>query len=494
MIDIKVKIHDKFSFEFKTSFIATRKSKMSDTNEFSINMWMFVPNSLDINRSTYSKDQFYRDTKSNVRLITPVYSLKDIYNGDQCPLSRLRASIEELKANPEDQNSSANYAYQVRMFSSIFKSASRDRAYFITDRENDDEIAELIAEYISEISDILLHYRKLSEIMDEKMTKDNLQYFSFGDDFIGNIAEQNAYRIMRRLSGRPVYESIKNQLLELVKKEDSYKNKKGYSQLDPKDPTNNYLVVMRRGILKKFIESDLYLNTKSLKDGALAQQFYYGIAAGVSMVFATVVAFTAQQRYGNFTVPLFFALVVSYIFKDRIKDLMRYYFSTQLGKKYFDNKRELEIQKQKIGWSKEAFDFVSEEKIPEKVMNIRKRSPLVEAESKIYNEQIILYKKLVQLSSTHISQYKGYRFVGINDITRFNLTNFIQKMDNPFVPLCMPDEKNGYILSPSEKVYALHIVLRCQGHSKLYYRKFRLLFNREGIKDITEINSTPDLS
>ena len=118
---------------------------------------------------------------------------------------------------------------------------------------------------------------------------------------------------------------------------------------------------------------------------------------------------------------------------------------------------------------------------------MRKRSPLVEAENQIYNEQIILYKKLVNLESSKISNYKGYQFIGINDITRFNITHYILKMDNPKVPIYLPDEQDGYIRFSSEKVYALHFILRCEGHENLYYRKFRLLFNREGIKEITEL-------
>ncbi len=489
MIDIKVKIHDKFSFEFKISFIATRKTKDDDKNEFSINTWLFVPNSLDINRSTYSKDRFYRDVKSNIRLITPVYSLKEIYMGDDCPVTRLKTAFYALSENPQEAQISEDYTYQIKMFASIFKSASRDRVYYIIEEQDELKIPALVDEYISDVTSIIRHYRELWVIVNnQRVSEDDKQYFTFGDDFLGNIIEQHSFRLMRLLENRLVYKKVKPVLYDFIEAENIYKSKKGYSMLDTTDATNNYLVVMRRGILKKFIESDLYLNTKRIKDGAFAEQFYYGIAAGISMIFATVVAFTAQLHYGNFTIPLFFALVISYIFKDRIKDLMRYYFSTQLGKKYFDNKRELEIQNQKIGWTKESFDFVSESKTPDEIMNMRKRSPLVEAESKIYNEQIILYRKLVQLSSTEISEHKGYKFIGINDITRFNLTHFVQKMDNPFVPLYMPDKEDGYILYTSEKVYSLHIILRCQSSENLYYRKFRLLFNREGIKEIREIN------
>ena len=70
MIDIKTKIHDKFSIEFKIGF--SGRSKLRENN-FSINSWIFIPNGLDINSSTYSNEQFYKDVKSNIRLITPRY-------------------------------------------------------------------------------------------------------------------------------------------------------------------------------------------------------------------------------------------------------------------------------------------------------------------------------------------------------------------------------------------------------------------------------------
>lgn len=488
MIDIKVKIHDKYSFEFKTSFIATRKSADDDVNEFSINTWLFVPNSIDINRGTYSKDQFYKDTKSNVRLITPVYTLQEIYMGDNSPLGRLKSAAIKLSESPDNEEFQKDYIFQVRMVSSIFKSASRDRAFYIIEEEEDHLIGELIDEYILHTSHIVQRYRDLRVVINnDSISEDNKQYYGFGDDFIGNILQQQTFRLMRGLENRRIYPTVKNKLYQLTANEDSYKKGQGYSLLDTKDESNNYLVVMRRGILKKFIESDLFLVTKKTKDGALAEQFYYGIAAGTSMIFATIVSFSAQLHYGNFTIPLFFALVISYIFKDRIKDLMRFYFSTQLGKKYFDTKRQLDIQRNPIGWTKEAFDFVLESKVPTEVLNMRQRSPLVEAESKIYNEQILLYRKLVNLESSKIDNYKGYQFIGINDITRFNITHYILKMDNPKVPIFLPDELDGYIRFSSEKVYALHFILRCEGHENLYYRKFRLLFNREGIKEITEL-------
>ena len=45
MIDIKTKIHDRYSIEFKVGFVTRRKTKK---NDFTVGMWIFVPESLDI--------------------------------------------------------------------------------------------------------------------------------------------------------------------------------------------------------------------------------------------------------------------------------------------------------------------------------------------------------------------------------------------------------------------------------------------------------------
>ena len=94
MIDIKAKIHDKFSIEFKVGFVVRRKTRI---NDFAINTWFYIPNSLDINSLTYSKKQFYIDVKSNVRLITPVYLLREIIGAEGSPIYHLENSFRHLE-------------------------------------------------------------------------------------------------------------------------------------------------------------------------------------------------------------------------------------------------------------------------------------------------------------------------------------------------------------------------------------------------------------
>lgn len=486
MIDIRVRKHDDYSVEFKIGFITDNKLK--DINEFRINTWMFIPNGLDINRDTYDKKQFYRDTKTNLRLITPVYTLKDILLENRGPFPRLQKAIDKLISEPTPETVES-YTYQIKMLMCIVKSALRNEVLSIKRESDDKAVLVQVEQFVEGIRAIATRYRNYeARLTPSLIGKKQYEYFAFGDDFLGNIIEQHSFMLLRSLKKRGLYDLVKKILLDLINEEFEYKKKKGFLVVSKGNRTHNSLVITQRNILKKFVESDLFLQIVKKPDGAFIRQFYYSIAAGIAMIFATIISFFATQKYGNFTTDLFIILVVSYMMKDRIKELARFYFSSKLSRKYFDNKSKLSIRHQEIGWIKEAFDFVSEEKMPEEVLNLRNRTPLVEAENQVYDERIILYRKLVNLSREDIEKYKEYRLSGINDITRFNLFHFMQKMDDPTIPIYLPDEETGYEELEGDKVYPLYYILQCESEDNTYYKKFRILFNRNGISDIKELN------
>ena len=98
MISIQAKKHDNYSVEFKFGFNSKDDGIVDD---FSVNAWMFVPNSLDINPENYGKKQFYRDIKSNIRLITPVYLMRDIARDSSLPLELLSQALEKVAGNQQ---------------------------------------------------------------------------------------------------------------------------------------------------------------------------------------------------------------------------------------------------------------------------------------------------------------------------------------------------------------------------------------------------------
>ncbi len=482
MIEEVVKIHDKFSIEIKLGFIARKKKEISD---FACNTWMFLPNSLDINQTTFSKSDFYRMIKSNIRLITPVFLLRDIADVSTPPFKLLEQSFVQLASAPS-RSRIAEYEYQIKMFLSILKSTLRDEINHITGNTIHDDIAFLINAYTHNVHRITENYRGLRRIINvPTITKDVLNYYLFGDEFMSNLIEQHTFKLISDLE-RIQYKdkSLLKQLFSLINNEISYKREKGYLVVDKYSSDQNRELIFRLGLLKKYAENELFLNADKKKDGAIAEQVYYSLAAGLSMIFATAIAFSFQQRYGNLTMPFFVALVISYMLKDRIKDLSRYYFAHKLGSRHFDQKTEITLNENDIGWSKEAMDFISETKVPREVMRIRDRSAILEANNRNNMEKIILYRKLVRLNRANLDRSSQFTTLGMNEIIRINFSDFITKMDDPVVPLFVPDGNTAYEIVKGEKIYYINLIMQLKSEEQLQYRRYRIALNRKGIRGV----------
>ena len=485
MIDIKTKIHDKFAIEFKFAYKVRRKVK---SNVFSLNTWIFVPNSLDINSQTYKRGDFYKDIRTNVRLITPVFLFREIASGNAVPLNNLKTAMEQLAIDPTRTNI-AEYEYQIKMFAVIFKSSLSNHLTYIFDSVKGDK-KQLIDEVLLNVQDILDKYKELSHIIKTPtVSQEIFNYYLFGYEFMSNVTEKELGKAIVKMEKQSLesYLNLKSTILNILERERQYKIANNFTVVNPDSTDKNSDFIFRLGALKKYIESDLFLNAKKKRDGVLAEQVYYSIAAGLAMIFATSIAFAFQNKYGNFTIPLFAALVISYMLKDRIKDLMRYYFVHKKSTKYYDNKTNISIKDKEIGFSKESFDFVSETKVPVSVMKVRNRIPLIEADNRFSKEKIILFRKIVNVNREALSQNANYNVDGIVEIIRLNMLSFMRKTDNPEFMLYVPDDNNSIKQIAGTRNYYMNIVLQAKYEDTETIQRYRVIFNHDGICSIKEI-------
>lgn len=483
MIDENVKIHDLFSLELKVGFVAQRTTKL---NDFAFNIWMFIPNSLDINRFTYTKDRFYRDLTTHIRLITPTFLLRNIAEVSTPPFSSLEESFTRLAQTPNRTNK-INYEYQLKMFLSILKSSLREGVYHAISSKLDHDRDALLQSYLSNVVKIADRYRALGRIINVPSVSNELvDFFLFGDEFMSNLIELHTFRLIQMLkkSHPDNFDRMKEPLMTLANSEIAYKKEKGYLVVDESNKKNNQELVFRLGMLKKYAESDLFLDVKKRKDGVWIEQILFSVAAGLSMIFATIVAFSVQLKYGIFTVPMFVALVVSYMLKDRIKELARFYLAHKMTKRYFDHKIRMSSHDNEIGWVRESMDFISEKNVPVEVLNKRDRSSILDANNRANNERIILYRTLVRLNRESIDANSEYPVAGVNEIFRLNFSNFIQKMDNTEFPLYYPDGHEGFKIVNGEKIYYLNLILQAKEDDHWDYKRCRIIFNRKGIQEI----------
>jgi hypothetical protein len=486
MITIQAKKHDNFSVEFKFGFEGTPEG---ERHEFAVNTWIFVPNSLDITPQTYGKDQFYRDIKSNVRLITPVYLLRELSDPSSLPFVSLRESFLQLASMPTESNVD-NYESEIKMFAAIFKSALRNHSVHTSNATSPNEVAYLTEDFVKEVGTIIGEYRKLYQLINVPTVDVKLRnYYLFGDEMMSHIIDVQSVRILKKIDSmvESSLATVRERLVELMRSEKRYKISQRYEILESEEAESNRQLVFRYGLLKKYVESDLYIKLNKKRDGFAIEQIYYSLAAGLAMIFATAVAWFAQLKYGNITGPLFIVLVVSYMLKDRIKDLMRYYFAHRLGNKYFDNRAEVRIKGHKVGVVKEGVDFISETKAPREVMDIRGRSSLVEAENRIFEEKILLYRKRIVINNAELGAVNDYPVKGINEILRFHMHRFIQKMDNPEVPVSTLDTDGNVTTVKVQKIYYINMVMQLVDGADISYRRFRVVMTRNGILKVEQM-------
>ena len=460
MIDIKTKIHDRFSIEFKVGFVTRRKTKK---NDFTVGMWIFIPESLDITPSTYSKSDFYRDVKTNVRLITPNFILRDIVGGSAIPLKNLTRAAAAM-ASDYTRTNTAEFAFQAKMFAAIVKSSLRDEYYYIREQKRKDL---LIDNYIENLRDIIKAYKELELVISTPSVGDEGQKaYDMSGDFLCAISSHFSLKLLKDISDIKSLARQKDELTDLVREINALSEERGYSS-----PTDVY----RHGILKKYVESQLYLRVPKKRDGMLIEQAYYSLAAGLAMLFATMVAWAFQRRFGNLTWPLFIALIVSYMMKDRIKELMRYYFAHRVSDKYFDNKAKISLKDHEIGIMKEAVDFIPKQNVPDEIRNIVKAHT---------GERVLLYRKAVHIDREKMVENASYNYSGVNDIIRLQVNSFLHKMDNPQVPVNVLDEsgKVKQVMCPKE--YYLNIVLSYTYDDVQDFKQFRIILDRNGIKAI----------
>jgi len=233
----------------------------------------------------------------------------------------------------------------------------------------------------------------------------------------------------------------------------------------------------------------LFLDTRTRREGKVIEHGLFGIAAGISMLFATVVLFLSQSLYGPLTLPVFLALVIGYMFKDRIKEMLRVYFSRKVSSVLFDHKTRIYSDpRHPIGHCRESFDFVDEAKVPDRIMKIRDRDHMTEIESEWVSESVLRYRKRIKLSSRAISAaYRDIDTDGITDIMRFNVAEFTRRMGNPRKEIFVLGE-DDYRRVKAERVYHFNMVLRYGADDGVRYKRLRIVLNRLRIKRIETVS------
>ena len=112
-IQERIKIHDSHQFEIK--HVYPLNSNDGRALRYTVELFLFIPQSLDINPESRRKEEFYRDLQSRLRWQTPVCLLDSLLNAEGSVLVRLRERMSELGRQPDDPEAQERFVDTLKL-------------------------------------------------------------------------------------------------------------------------------------------------------------------------------------------------------------------------------------------------------------------------------------------------------------------------------------------------------------------------------------------
>ncbi len=490
--------HDRYHIE--TVFTYPWEPDGNRRKVYMVETFFFLPDNLDVNPDCYSKEDFYRSMKQYLRLKTPAVLLKAIADDKpDSPLELLSDAAEQVAGTTQGE-ASEYFHKQIKMFCSIFKSSLRDETSHLIKQLQTLDCSRHIEVYNLQIQAVIGRFRELLIILNTPLVAEHdREMFRHADEFISLTANKYRGKLYEMLSRVEVEKrkNLKQVQLSLkilwqgMRSELEYREQNSYVGV-PCMATKNEEVVYRESMLKKVMASILGLKTSRRRNGVWLEHLLLGMAAGIAMAFATLVAIAGQRYFllDQLSLAFFVLCVAAYIGKDRIKEWLKEYFQHKMRTRIFDYKTQISASwDDEVGYSQESMMFLEAEKLPQDVLDHRNRNFLSGMESSNYGEQVIWYRKTVALNEHKIDLPLPYKNIeGIVDIMRFNVEDFLHRMDNPYRRWLYPNNSGSVVPESAHRVYYVHVVMKygVEGRPDSCFRCFRLVLDRDGIVRIDE--------
>jgi hypothetical protein len=498
LLQNRLEVHDQKQFEIKLEY---QPSGADNETRYLVEMFLFLPNSLNIDAETYPRAYFYADIHNYVRFTTPVMSLEDLLAVEGSPLVRLEAWLRTGMATE------AEVVYQAKLLCCIFRGALR-RFVKLVDGRCEPPVAaglgeaeyadlqRLILQSQASTAKVLERFRAWTKATGglrlQEKTRASLRLV---DEYMSLTVEQYFRKAVTEMDALPrsgVYIEPRKALMAAVILEETYRKENQLrSVLSPTGDNEEYM--HRIGFLKKFCMNILFLSARRKQKRQGWEEVLFAIAAGLAMAFATAVLFWAQDRFTQASLNFFLIAVVGYMVKDRIKEGLRRIFSKFASMHLFDRMAEIvdPVTKKCLGTLEERVDYGRAVKVPPEIAALRCVDDFVTVSQGELAETVIRYQKEIVLDAELLPK-ADRRLTGVTDIIRFNVERFLRDMDDPELALEYVDLEDFSVgRVKAAKSYQVDLAFRFTtdeaDQEKVSVQLVRLVLDRNGIKRMLRV-------
>lgn len=454
MIELKTKIHDQYTLELKTS---CQTESGQPINEFSTEIWLFIPENLQSNEPTYTSDSFYEDLKTRLRLKTPQYTPEELAKREALPYQRLQKAID-------NRHNTETLRHQVSMTCNAIKSCLRDALdEAVRQPQHHQQL-----EKINRLARKMLENYRAIEASTVQLPETSRESYYFGLEF---LYQQILHYYFHTLKGH--FDSDTTQLLLDIQLEMERRN---FALPHPDNPEANQYFLDRMAELKKYIESELYIRSHKKNSGYLLEQLLFMLAAGIAMAFAIFINYHTRNTANQYSLPIVLLMIVSYMFKDRIKDWVKSWFRNGAGEIINDRRMRLEMRGTDIGSARQGYSSLRASNAPEIVLQYHAPSS--------GNEEVLHYRRILRLKRQRITSLSHHPFSGVNEICRISFARLMRWMDNPSQTIFRTQPDGHTDIFTGSRTYHLQLIIinRFQKQEQIHHLTIDL--NRKGIVGI----------
>lgn len=458
-----IKQHGKKQIEVKQKIRITDKTKKL---KYRVDTFFIFPGALQITENNFKKEEFKHNLKCYLSL------------SEQSPsLSGLRNELSELRLSPGQEEESDDF---YRRFCLKYKTALQESSRSLM--ENQELSVEETEAFLQTVNKLLEEFRKIKSSQENS---DHLvQLLDKLDEYLTVVTAFCLRDLSEVCIGEP-----RNKILSFWQEVEKYRASRfPVESIEGESKESAFL--MRWSFLKKFVQSSLFLDIRYKQGAPLLTHSIYGSAAALSMLFATVVAFFYQDRYGSLSRNLFFALVIAYIFKDRFKEIVRDWLSNVIFRRWIPDRRLfIFLGKKKVGCSKENFDFVSLNELPISNKDILQEDARLLSDcfrqSKLTPyacDSIFRYSREITLSASEFPDEAC-----LIDIIRFNISEFLHNLGatSEGLPFFCDNGKSP----KGEKLYNIYLFRSFCVGEKSDSEVIRVTVNAKAVRRISIVKS-----
>jgi len=491
VFDCSLRRHSKKQLEIKMEYPLNPERKRA---VFHLNFYFFFPSQLHINEKRIGVKNFINNMQVNTRFSSPLIPLEKVIDAgfQLSPLTRIEnlVNINEL----EKEENRHSLLYELQTLCNLYRVETRNFVLLmkkeLRNKKNNEICEERILQMIITIKAFLTRFRKLhTQFLDPHIDDDQRLSLNWADESISIITENGFLNLFRYCQLLYKKENLLKLIAGMVENEVIYRKSMNFKyNYDESSNLSGETMAYRDSILKKWAQSAMYMDNEYSRAPVRISHLIAGIAAALAMLFAISASIYAEQMFPRNSMSWILIIVLSYVFKDRIKEILRASFGNMLPRLTTDQQSNLfdPALKQKAGRSSGTVSFGTAEMIPGAIGKIRFRKPNPFRKILPSNDTIH-YRRVIKLNS-RVLKRNHKRLEAVTEIIRFQIDPWLKDMDDSKEPLFRMSDGERVRINGS-RVYRIHLILGLKEKKKnaqenLYH--YIIICNKSGIVRIEE--------